>query len=715
MKKNKNPSAINFFNPPKSTKEPKWFLFFYHIGNLVFHTAYQSGLLVIKTTGSLFMYLKNQINQTIKNFNIRSRTFRSKAFLKTIGIYFLLCFFGWGFLIGLRITANALQIKNSLLQNTETGIVLLEQAKGYMEKQEFDTANEKFKQASIAFEKGKSDLVGENSALNRFINFIPQSRDVKNLLDSATLISHTGQSMITFSEYGKKISFSPEGVESDGNIVEIIHGMQKSLEESTGNLLQAEEKISKINASHIPASKRQEFNKLSTRLTDVTTSIASFNSVFQLTSSILLGNKNVLLLFENNNELRPGGGFMGTFGKFSLDNGKIVNLHISSIYDLDGQLKKNVIPPSPMLYVNTRWYLRDTNWFVDFKQNAKKISAFYEYEGGETPDLIIALTPNLITSILEITGPISIPAYNAEFSAENFVEKAQAISTISDNSTLNTPKQVLADFFPALIQKVSGLESSQLPKIISAIHTNLNQKQIAIFSKDTVIENQLEAFNWTGSVKETDRDYLQINMSNLGGTKTDRDLQTRQDIQSTIHEDGSIENVVTYSITNPLEKIPETKHTAFVRFLVPKGSSLLSFDGFTKMPESPKPSFFAESDTDVVNWEKDILKNLVTGTLIGEESGKTFFANWVVIEGGETKTITIHYKLPFIVRSQDKFSMQLQKQIGAMPSQVTYSLDYPNRKLLWKSEDKINTSSEFFHIEKLLESDQFYGFVLKNK
>ena len=90
------------------------------------------------------------------------------------------------------------------------------------------------------------------------------------------------------------------------------------------------------------------------------------------------------MLFENNNELRATGGFIGTYGNLKILNGKIQNIRVSSIYDLDGQLTENIKPPNPLLNVNSKWYMRDSNWFADFPQTAKTVSGFYEKKVGNT-------------------------------------------------------------------------------------------------------------------------------------------------------------------------------------------------------------------------------------------------------------------------------------------------------------------------------------------
>ena len=55
--------------------------------------------------------------------------------------------------------------------------------------------------------------------------------------------------------------------------------------------------------------------------------------------------KTYLILFQNNMELRPGGGFIGSYGILPVSNGTPGNLQIHDVYEADGQLTQQVNPP----------------------------------------------------------------------------------------------------------------------------------------------------------------------------------------------------------------------------------------------------------------------------------------------------------------------------------------------------------------------------------
>jgi hypothetical protein len=71
------------------------------------------------------------------------------------------------------------------------------------------------------------------------------------------------------------------------------------------------------------------------------------------------GIKTYLILFQNNMELRPTGGFIGSYGLATFDSGRLTDLTINDVYSADGQLNGHVEPPAPI-----KDYLGEANWWL---------------------------------------------------------------------------------------------------------------------------------------------------------------------------------------------------------------------------------------------------------------------------------------------------------------------------------------------------------------
>jgi hypothetical protein len=69
------------------------------------------------------------------------------------------------------------------------------------------------------------------------------------------------------------------------------------------------------------------------------------------------------------------------------------------------------------------WGLRDSNVSADFPTSAQIAINQYELEVGHQVDGVILVTPFLVEHILQIVGPIYVPAYKDTISAQNLEDR----------------------------------------------------------------------------------------------------------------------------------------------------------------------------------------------------------------------------------------------------------------------------------------------------
>ena len=87
----------------------------------------------------------------------------------------------------------------------------------------------------------------------------------------------------------------------------------------------------------------------------------------------VLGNNTFIVLLQNNWELRPSGGFMGSYALVQFENNVLKDISVQDIYVPDGQIQGHVNPPKPVLQAFQQgfWRLRDANWDPDFQKSAE--------------------------------------------------------------------------------------------------------------------------------------------------------------------------------------------------------------------------------------------------------------------------------------------------------------------------------------------------------
>ncbi len=316
----------------------------------------------------------------------------------------------------------------------------------------------------------------------------------------------------------------------------------------------------------------------------------------------LLGNPNpklYMLLFQNDAELRPTGGFMTAYAYIKVTKGKIEPLGSYDIYDLDARWNRRLPAPLPIkkfLPLVDRWNLRDMNLSPDFKTSMDTFSKHLR-EIGNLPsvDGIIALDTQFPVELLKVIGPIGVGGWG-NFSANidprcDCPQVVYALEEIADRPT-NTirvgRKAVLGPLMHSMMANAMGSPKSLWPRLFNVGLDAITQKHILFYFNNESSQESAAAFNATGEIKPYDFDYLMINDSNFGGAKTDMFIDREVD-QEIVITDGKVTKTVTLTYNNPhkgsncnLEAgqlCLNGTYRDWVRLYVPKGSKLISVVG----------------------------------------------------------------------------------------------------------------------------------------
>ncbi|MBI1888558.1 MAG: DUF4012 domain-containing protein, partial [Candidatus Spechtbacteria bacterium] len=383
--------------------------------------------------------------------------------------------------------------------------------------------------------------------------------------------------------------------------------------------------------------------------------------------------KRYLIIFQNSSEIRPTGGFIGSYAILEVANDTIKKMEIRGIYDADGQLSVNVIPPKPLQHISSAWSTHDANWFFDFPASAKKISWFFEKTGEEKIDGVMSLNIELIEKLLTLTGPVGLPEYNLTLDAQNFRDEVQYEVEVGYDKKINRPKQVLADFTPLFLVRLYEVWQNQKQELFSILADALEEKNIMLFFKERESQKFFEEHGWTGSMENAkNSDYLAVAHINIGGYKTSRYMEQEIIRRAKIKEDGTI---VEHLLISQSHKGGDSKYwwynkpnIDYVKIYVPKGAKLVSSTG-GKRRDVEKPVDYRSlqfvEDPEIETIEKTMS---ASGPIdIFEENGKTVFATWVVTKAKAASVVEIEYTLPFRVelhQGKGAYRMYFQKQAG---------------------------------------------------
>lgn len=363
------------------------------------------------------------------------------------------------------------------------------------------------------------------------------------------------------------------------------------------------------------------------------------------------GERVFLVLFQNNMELRPGGGFIGSFGILKVKDGSVTSFTSHDVVNFDGRIPDTVPAPYPLpetLGVKSL-KLRDSNVSPDWSVNAKAAEDFYKMgKGEEELDGVIGITTNVLTSFLSVVGPVEVPGFPGEYGAETGVldleyqvEQAfykQGISRGERKSIMNLLGNII-------LERAKGLSFAGKYDLFKVVLDDLHKKDIQISFHDERLQAIVRTAGWSGEIDRAwENDYLLAVDSNMNSFKTDYRMRRKMDYSIDLSgEKPKARLVVTYEHTAKEKDFMTKDYQSFSRIYVPEGSWLESVSG------NAKPAVF------------------------GSELGHKYFGAIIQIPLGATRSVTWNYVLPEGF-DPTNYDLLIEKQPGLNDIPVTITV-----------------------------------------
>lgn len=401
--------------------------------------------------------------------------------------------------------------------------------------------------------------------------------------------------------------------------------------------------------------------------------------VFQAKRAILLvprlvglnEKKTYLILLQNNHELRPTGGFIGSFGLATFDRGKLVDFETKDVYSADGQLKGHVEPPEALKkYLGeANWFLRDSNWDPDFASSAKRAAWFLEKETGRVADGVLGINLFLAQEILEAVGEIQLLDFEEKINAANLFERAEYYSEVGFFPGSTQKKDFLASLTRTLFEKLKNGDRQIQVNLFKALYRSLETKELLVWLDDAQAMKVINEFGWDGTIGESEcqlksqsagfkclTDYLMIVEANLGVNKANYFVKRKIYHQIDFLKDGLVKKrlEITYQNKSSTEVFPGGNYKNYLRILTPLGSQL-------------EKILIDKKEIDLEKVDKTILH------------AKTCFGFLVEVPIRETRSVEIFYRLPGKIDLEkiNQYAFLIQKQSGIKDERIDLWLNTP--------------------------------------
>jgi len=533
---------------------------------------------------------------------------------------------------------------------------------------------------------GAADLADINKGIGRLgpLLWIPplgQSARVsqKMLLSASELLDGYSEALVILQQMQTQTSNTAQVIgqikdtQQKKNLLQAIAGNQEALDHARLKIEQAKSDLSSINTKDFNGIFKDKLLSFNQSLSEIVANSEMAMPIFKNLPELVGQNqpKTYLFVFQNNMEMRPTGGFIGSYGLLTLKDGEITDLVTDDVYNLDklAEGKLNIAPPAPLqkFMGQKNWFMRDANWYADWPASAKNIIWFFdrEREFGKLPyqrlDGVIALSPDFISNLLKVVGPITVNGVT--FSDQNFameLEKEVELDYAQRGLPRNQRKSIIGPLTEELIARI---EKSSLPDMIKswlAFKKNIDEKQILVYLTDPQIQGYFADQNWAGSLKNSESDYLYAVDANMGAWKTDSVM--KKSVSYRLDEkNGRLIGHAELAYQHTSERVENfiREYRDYLQVYVPEGSRIIS--GYWRDQAGQHPI--------------DLNSELETR----DEFGKTVFAYFFTVEPKTAKTIILEYELPAKTLQQYQqglYKLVVQKQPGTVGHDLKIDLSF---------------------------------------
>lgn len=429
--------------------------------------------------------------------------------------------------------------------------------------------------------------------------------------------------------------------------------------------------------------------------------LADFLHFVQVAPTLLghEGTRNYVIVAQNEDEIRPTGGFFAGAGLLTVEGGRIASLQFQDANTVDAWAggwslsKPYGFPPQPLYQLMgiDLFLFRDTNFWPDWPVAAEQGMALYRYGKEDAPPLdgMIAINQQFLAMLLQVTGPLEVSGMEGRVSANNVIENMRASWSAGEEQTreewLRTRQDFLGSMSGAMQEKLlSDFRSLDPLYLAETLHQALSQKHVQIYARDPAVAATLDRLNWDGRLEmQEGSDGLMIVDSNMGFNKVGPFIDSTLTYEVTLDEAGrgvaeaTLAYVHTYGEEVACDQgvfydqkltYADLMHDCFwnyVRLYTPAGSTLL--DGSNH--ETPESAFgFSEG------WSG--------GAATAEDDLSSFavFANFNLLASGDRLETQFRYELPTVVTPVEEgemYRLKLIRQPGVPPRSTTVIVHTP--------------------------------------
>ncbi len=416
-------------------------------------------------------------------------------------------------------------------------------------------AAERFDGAADIFEDASDSLEGWRTWAGRYVPVVgPHVEALRRVASAGVVLDRSAATTASTANYH---DLTAENGQVD---LAVVESLQEPVARSADLIAAARRSVAAVRSPWLLTSVRSQLDRIGDNLDDAGEQASIAAEGLRVAPELLGadGRRRYFVAFATPGESRNGGGFVGALGILTADRGRLELTEAGNLNALNPVGPPYPFDPPPAW--EERYGSYDVGRFLgnlaaspDWPTDRGVIAQLYpQTPGGTSVDGALYVDPAAIAGLLELTGPVEVPALGVTLdaaNAERFLLQDQYVLIDGNNPQR---KELLGDAaratFDALTSRplpgISSLAES-LGRLVAAGHLRLSVNA-------TDPERFLDRVGLSGQwAVPAGSDHVSVRWANLLANKIDSFIRRDIEVRTTVdHATGTLTEKVTVTVRN---------------------------------------------------------------------------------------------------------------------------------------------------------------------
>ncbi|MGI8807526.1 MAG: DUF4012 domain-containing protein [Acidimicrobiales bacterium] len=465
----------------------------------------------------------------------------------------------------------------------ERGRAALTQAESSLSGRDLDAARQHLTAAQDAFLATRSEIgaLGPLASAARRVPVLgKQVRAVDTFASVGVSLSGAAQGLV---EAADTIIHPPDDQLPISAAMDALRSTHRLLGPASATISQAADQVSRLEDWFLIGPLARARDDLTTRLPRIQARATSADHGLAALMAFAgdTGPRRYLFLSQNPDEVRPTGGFIGTYGVLTAEAGQMKLERYDAIENWVASRPQADVPPErvgpPYQYHDPplRRTMANVNTGPNWPQAAELATSLWK-AGGEAPvDGVISFTPGFMGRILAVVGPVTVPAYDDTVTAQNINERLDFHTHQAKPAVGTGRKDFVAALAEIVMRKLLDAPASQWEPLGRAMGEAFDAREAVAWSTDPAVASVLAERRWDGALPAHDGDFF-FNSEFEYAAKNGRGIRRAYDHHVAVNAQGDARVTTKLTITNtePSDPNGNASTLAYLTIYGPEGAVL---------------------------------------------------------------------------------------------------------------------------------------------